>query len=217
MLILHRTYALLSGLQTFAPASASVADTFVPLEVLIDFRCESDLFERLVPQTDATLHYDKFNRLRLRSNLASTVARSSSDSGPMNENHLSDQTVRSFFEAMEISSDVSLCYIGSDANRHSKVHGDCQFDSLSDHFQDSHQTSALFQSLSQDTARPTRKSRLPIRLHRFECHGRCYCADANSVAVGTPHGTTSHARCPGLKRVQQEGDSELARSYIPIC
>lgn len=98
---------MLSGLQTFALILASVVDTFVALEVLIDFRCESDLFDRLVPQTDATLHYDKFNRLRLRNNLRSAVSRTSTNAGAKNENHLSDQTVR----ALSISG-----YVDSNAN-----------------------------------------------------------------------------------------------------
>jgi len=34
----------------------------VPLEVLVDLKCESNEFDRLVPQTDAMFHYDKFNR-----------------------------------------------------------------------------------------------------------------------------------------------------------
>jgi hypothetical protein len=50
----------------------------LPLEVFLDFRCESRDFDRLVPQTNATFRYDKFNRLRLR-NDATTVAISSKD------------------------------------------------------------------------------------------------------------------------------------------
>lgn len=43
----------------------------MPLEVLMDGRCESESFDRLVPQTDATLQYDKFNQLRLRNKVSS--------------------------------------------------------------------------------------------------------------------------------------------------
>ncbi|KAJ6598956.1 golgi-body localization protein domain-containing protein [Mycena vulgaris] len=88
--VMSRTFTTLSGLQTFSPASADYSgDGCVPLEVLIDFRCESNDFERLVPQTDATFHYDKFNRLRLRNNVTSVVRSASEKPG---NNHLHDQT-----------------------------------------------------------------------------------------------------------------------------
>ncbi|KAJ7764981.1 golgi-body localization protein domain-containing protein [Mycena maculata] len=91
--ILSRTYTTLSGLQTFSPASKDyVGDGCVPLEVLIDFRCESNDFERLVPQTDATFHYDKFNRLRLRNNVTSVVRSVPEKAGLGSHNHLHDQT-----------------------------------------------------------------------------------------------------------------------------
>lgn len=93
----NRNYTSLSGLQTFAPTNLSAAsDGPVPLEVLIDLRCESQAFERLVPQTEATFHYDKFNRLRLRNNVTSIATKSSNqNSTTENNNHLQDQTVRS--------------------------------------------------------------------------------------------------------------------------
>jgi hypothetical protein len=71
----------------------------VPLEVLIDLRCESDEFERLVPQTDATLHYDKFNHLRLRNQVTSEPSvRSSMDPATsITHTHLQDQTVGPFY------------------------------------------------------------------------------------------------------------------------
>lgn len=86
----------LSGLQTFAPSrDLNATDGCVPLEVLIDYRCESDDFDRLVPPTDATFHYDKFNRLRLRNNLTSTTARVSTNrKSSSNDNHLNDQMVK---------------------------------------------------------------------------------------------------------------------------
>lgn len=71
----------------------------VPLEVLIDLKCESHEFERLVPQTDAMFHYDKFNRLRLRNTVNSAVTRASKDSGHVDlskTSHLRDETVNSF-------------------------------------------------------------------------------------------------------------------------
>ncbi|KIK68037.1 hypothetical protein GYMLUDRAFT_238205 [Collybiopsis luxurians FD-317 M1] len=93
--VLDETYAILSGMQTFAPTfRVDSGDGCVPLEVLIDLRCESDAFERLVPQTDASFQYDKFNRLRLRNNVASAATRNSSESTGSLEvaNHLHDQT-----------------------------------------------------------------------------------------------------------------------------
>jgi hypothetical protein len=63
------------------------------LEVLIDFRCESGDFDRLVPQTDATFHYDKFNRLRLRNSVTSVARATPEKSTLVNHNHLQDQTV----------------------------------------------------------------------------------------------------------------------------
>ncbi|KAJ3512535.1 hypothetical protein NLJ89_g3461 [Agrocybe chaxingu] len=86
----QRNYTSLNGLQCFAPTGQGTAgDGSVPLEVLIDLRCESNAFERLVPQTDATFHYDKFNRLRLRNNVTSIVTKTSVHS---QHNHLQDQT-----------------------------------------------------------------------------------------------------------------------------
>ncbi|THH02741.1 hypothetical protein EW026_g149 [Hermanssonia centrifuga] len=50
----------------------------------------SSLFDRLVPQTNATFHYDKFNRLRLRNEITS-VARTSHDGNDQMHNHLQSQ------------------------------------------------------------------------------------------------------------------------------
>lgn len=67
LFISGRTYIGLQGVQIFAPSKTSLTkDGCVPVEVLIDFRCESSDFDRLVPQTEATIRYDRFNRLRLR-------------------------------------------------------------------------------------------------------------------------------------------------------
>jgi hypothetical protein len=91
-----RNYTSLSGFQMFSPTSATSQNRLrVPLEVLIDLRCESDEFERLVPQTDATFHYDKFNQLRLRNDITSEPsAHPSLDTTPsVSHTHLQDQTV----------------------------------------------------------------------------------------------------------------------------
>lgn len=72
--IMTRSYMSLDGLQTFCPVDlASCGNGCVPLEVLIDYRCESDSFDRIVPQTNATCQYDRFNRLRLRNNVTSVT------------------------------------------------------------------------------------------------------------------------------------------------
>ncbi|KAG2141789.1 golgi-body localization protein domain-containing protein [Suillus bovinus] len=72
--IMTRSYTTLDGLQTFCPVDLeSCGDGCVPLEVLIDYRCESDTFDRIVPQTNATCQYDRFNRLRLRNNVTSVT------------------------------------------------------------------------------------------------------------------------------------------------
>ncbi|KDQ64599.1 hypothetical protein JAAARDRAFT_145519 [Jaapia argillacea MUCL 33604] len=86
--IMSRTYTSLTGLQAFYPCDGGRRDEgCVPLEVLVDLRCESKDFDRLVPQTDATFRYDKFNRLRLRNNLTSIAP--TSDPG---NSHLQHQT-----------------------------------------------------------------------------------------------------------------------------
>ncbi|KAG9126473.1 hypothetical protein FRC07_003289 [Ceratobasidium sp. 392] len=95
--IMKRNYGSLSGLQIFSPSrvrghSVNSTPYEVPLEVLLDLRCESNDFDRLVPQTEATLQYDKFNRLRLHNKVTSdTVA----PSGEQNSNdHLQMQNDR---------------------------------------------------------------------------------------------------------------------------
>ncbi|KIL00625.1 hypothetical protein PAXRUDRAFT_821523 [Paxillus rubicundulus Ve08.2h10] len=72
--IMNRNYMSLDGLQTFCPTDAdSYGNGSVPLEVLLDYRCESDAFDRIVPQTNANCRYDQFNQLRLRNNVASSL------------------------------------------------------------------------------------------------------------------------------------------------
>lgn len=84
----------MNGLQTFSPTSTEYSgDGCVPLEVLIDYRCESSDFDRLVPQTDATFHYDKFNRLRLRNNVTSVNRTSFDEANLLQHGHLHNETV----------------------------------------------------------------------------------------------------------------------------
>ena len=76
----------------------------VPLEVLLDLRCESDAFELLVPQTEATFHYDKFNRLRLRNNISAIKVKAQSSTDSI-DSHLQDETVRNivgFLGSLEV-------------------------------------------------------------------------------------------------------------------
>ncbi|KAF4601061.1 hypothetical protein EYR38_005710 [Pleurotus pulmonarius] len=90
--VMSRSYGAVSGLQTFAPvAGLHHSDGCVPLEVLVDVRCESDEFDRIVPQTDATFHYDKFNRLRLRNNVTA-ITRTNNKDSPLITDHLHNQT-----------------------------------------------------------------------------------------------------------------------------
>jgi hypothetical protein len=89
--IMTRSYTAISGLQMFSPSSTNTSsDRCVPLEVFVDLRCESQDFDRVVPQTDAAFHYDKFNRLRLR-NKKESVLPTGTDS---THSHLQHQTVR---------------------------------------------------------------------------------------------------------------------------
>lgn len=76
----------------FQPVHGASAD-HLPLEVFLDFRCESRDFDRLVPQTNATLRYDKFNRLRLRNDMT-TVAISSKDGKLDMVDHLLHEMVK---------------------------------------------------------------------------------------------------------------------------
>ncbi|KAI0719613.1 golgi-body localization protein domain-containing protein [Cerioporus squamosus] len=86
--VMNRNFAWLTGLQTFSPSATNTSGKdYVPLEVLIDLRADNSDFDRLVPQTDATFQYDKFNRLRLRNEVTS-VAKTSQH----HHAHLQNQT-----------------------------------------------------------------------------------------------------------------------------
>ncbi|CAO1617992.1 unnamed protein product [Parajaminaea phylloscopi] len=72
--VLTRNYFSLDGLQAFHPKSSRAVFgaarvhermVFVPLETLIDVKYETRDFDRVVSRTDASLRYDRFNRLRL--------------------------------------------------------------------------------------------------------------------------------------------------------
>ncbi|KAG8856771.1 hypothetical protein FRB96_006274 [Tulasnella sp. 330] len=94
--IMSRNDVQLQGLQSFVPKALPKDDQLlgVPLEVLLDYRCESKEYERLVPQTDATIQYDKFNRLRLHSTSSDvSVSGGLNESSSANE-HMKYQTDR---------------------------------------------------------------------------------------------------------------------------
>lgn len=83
----------LHGVQAFVPTvlRPDSERCGVPLEILVDFRCESQDYERLIPQTDAVAQYDRFNRLRLHSQF-SNASGDLTGTNPENE-HLKNQTV----------------------------------------------------------------------------------------------------------------------------
>jgi len=90
----RRNYMSLFGLQAFYPTHPLVlGSSSIPLEVLVDLRCESPQFERMVPPTDAIFHYDKFNRLRLRNTLTTQAAQTCASETQSKDAHLRNQTV----------------------------------------------------------------------------------------------------------------------------
>lgn len=85
----------LDGLQTFCPIDSDPYDNgSVPLEVLLDYRCESNAFDRIVPQTNANCQYDRFNRLRLRNNVTSAPSKAE-HTHRGRQAHLQNDTVES--------------------------------------------------------------------------------------------------------------------------
>lgn len=117
-----RSYTSVSGLQAFSPSNngGTPKDGCVPYEVLIDLRCESHDFDRLVPQTDATFQYDKFNRLRLRNNVISTTRDSTEKS---THQHLQDQTVCLFYVyGLTGILTLMICNLGSYSCPHPTVY-----------------------------------------------------------------------------------------------
>ncbi|UZJ56701.1 hypothetical protein CBS101457_006021 [Exobasidium rhododendri] len=84
--VLHRNFFAIDGLQGFHPKKEHVAllsptqqsrlTVFVrvPLETLVDLKYETKEFDRIAPRTNASLHYDKFNKLRLHDSSRPVVA-----------------------------------------------------------------------------------------------------------------------------------------------
>lgn len=91
----RRNHVGLNRLQLFSPTkelrkNAPKTGHAVPLEILVDYRCEHEGFTRLLPHAEATIQYDKFNRLRLRSDGSEGLA---TNQDPKYD-HLRTQTVR---------------------------------------------------------------------------------------------------------------------------
>lgn len=156
-----RTYIELQGVQIFAPSKdSSTKDGCVPVEVLVDFRCESNDFDRLVPQTEATIRYDRFNRLRLRGST------NMHDMFPDLPNiHLKFQTV-----GAELRNDVpSLTvpsFTGSDQHLGPSVHRLCQRFSLLGNFRYRHKPYPVLRPRPQESGGEVRYIALQLRLHR---------------------------------------------------
>ena len=81
--VLRRNFFSLDSLQVFQPsrrcrflknASERYGFVFVPLETMVDLRYETKDFDRIVPRTDAIMHYDKFNKLRISDSSRSVAA-----------------------------------------------------------------------------------------------------------------------------------------------
>ncbi|KPV73207.1 uncharacterized protein RHOBADRAFT_54988 [Rhodotorula graminis WP1] len=103
--VLNQTFARLDGLQVFYPrqhvarAERRFAQSFVPLETLVDLRVEPWGFDRVVSRTSAAMRYDKFNQLRLSSKREHGSLASSSP----RESHFHTSTDRLSFEADKFS------------------------------------------------------------------------------------------------------------------
>ncbi|KIJ56610.1 hypothetical protein M422DRAFT_218123 [Sphaerobolus stellatus SS14] len=89
--IMQRNYASVNSLQVFQPTPGASTD-HLPFEVFVDVRCETRDFERIVQQTDATLKYDKFNRLRLRNELTTLALTSGRGPDGVLVDHLLHET-----------------------------------------------------------------------------------------------------------------------------
>jgi len=144
----------------------------VPLEVLIDLRCENQTFERLVPQTEASFQYDKFNRLRLRNKVTSVKTRAhTQDSSSMSDSHLQDQTVGAVHPLRGFTANLLL---GSRPCQHPALYCVCQCRALPCDFQHRHQATSILRSESQDASGQARNNGVHIRLYG-PCVSCCCC------------------------------------------
>lgn len=120
----------LHGVQAFVPSvriiRAGLPSAGIPLEILVDYRGESSDYERLVPFTDAELQYDKFNRLRLHSQV-SNVSGELANVSPSSE-HMKYQTVG--LECLPSLALMLTNIAGPRDDQHASIHRDCQVPGL---------------------------------------------------------------------------------------
>ncbi|PWZ01312.1 hypothetical protein BCV70DRAFT_158220, partial [Testicularia cyperi] len=91
--VLRRNFFALDGLQCFHPsrtcrflksAQRRYGFVFLPIETMVDVHGHTHDFDRIVPHTDASLYYDKFNKLRL-SDSSRSVATFGDDGKPLHD------------------------------------------------------------------------------------------------------------------------------------
>lgn len=76
-IVFCRSYGTMTDLQAFCPSTINDSESgsdFLPLEVMYDTMSVTTDFEKIVPQTNVSLQYDKFNQLRLRNKLRPMLA-----------------------------------------------------------------------------------------------------------------------------------------------
>lgn len=72
-----------------APDTSLQDPLVVPLEIMVDYRYDHDGFSRLLSQSNGTLQYDKFNRLRVQNGAMSHLINTNDVS-----EHIRNHTVR---------------------------------------------------------------------------------------------------------------------------
>lgn len=162
-----RNYMSLDGLQTFCPTDCISYDSgSVPLEVLLDYRCESNSFDRIVPQTNANCQYDRFNRLRLRNIIASPALPRSEHVNKGRQAHLQNDTVE--YPTRSWYTFLTRRDSGLSASPCSPLHGNGERSTFPVYFQHHHSASSLFGCRPQSTAGKAGDIALCIRLHGFK-------------------------------------------------
>ncbi|KAJ1023449.1 hypothetical protein NDA16_003066 [Ustilago loliicola] len=91
-IVLRRNFFALDSLQCYHPSANVLSNALrhrlvsLPLEAFVDMHGHTSNFERIVPHTNATMYYDKFNKLRL-SDSSRSVATFRNDGKPV-QDHL---------------------------------------------------------------------------------------------------------------------------------
>ncbi|KAJ1599133.1 hypothetical protein NDA14_002572 [Ustilago hordei] len=91
-IVLRRNFFALDSLQCYHPSANVLSNALkhrlvsLPLEAFVDMHGHTSNFERIVPHTNATMYYDKFNKLRL-SDSSRSVATFRKDGKPV-QDHL---------------------------------------------------------------------------------------------------------------------------------